>query len=328
MSLDLDNLAPAPDIDNFDPKGLDRGDALVANDPVIDPVEEPEPKAANPVEEPEPAEEPTADPVKEPEEQPRDEKGKFAGIPKARFDEAVGKERELREAAERRAVELERQLANAEQSKVKTAQLEELEAGIVALEKKHADLLIDGNVEGAAAVMREIRLSERQIARAEAATLSSQQTSQALESERFDTAVARLEADYPLLNPKSDTYDEDLVGFVLSKQRDLMTQEGLSPSQALTKAAVKVMDRFGKQGEPVADKEGLANAKVVEDRKQAQVKKNLDTLAKQPANLKESGIDSDKAGQTGKLPDVTTMTSEEFDALPASMKSRMRGDLI
>ena len=326
MSLDLDNLAPAPDIDAFDPKGMDRGDAIVAPEPKEpEPVEEPELKEEEPVEEPEPEEEPED----EPEEQPRDEKGKFTGkgIPKARFDEAVGKERDAREAAERRAAELERQLKAQERQQVQNVQLQELEAGIEALETKHAELLLDGDTAGAAKIMKEIRMSERQIARAEADSMATQRTTQALEAERFDTAVARLEADYPALNPESDAYDVDLVELVLAKQNTLMRTEGLSPSQAMLRAADQVAQRFLKVEEQPKDEKGLAAAKAVEDRKQAQIKKNIDTMKRQPASMKESGIDSDKAGQTG-LPDVSMMTAEEFNALPASTMAKLRGDYV
>lgn len=329
MSIDFESLGAAPDIDNFDSKGMDRGDAIVAPEP--EPKDEPAPKE-EPVEEPElkdeePADEP--EPEEEPEEPARDEKGKFTskGIPKARFDEAVGKERDAREAAERRAAELERQLKAQEKQQVQSVELAKLEEGIEALEQKHAELLLDGDTAGAAKVMKDIRMSERQIARAETEAVANQRTTQALEAERFDTAVARLEADYPALNPESEVYDADLVELVLAKQNTLMRTEGLSPSQAMLRAASQVADRFLKAEEPAKDEKGLAAAKAIEDRKQAQIKKNIDTMKRQPASMKESGIDSDKAGQTG-LPDVSMMTAEEFNALPASTMAKLRGDYV
>lgn len=328
MPVDMDNLdllSPAPDIDSFDPKAGDRGDLIVADeleDEVVVPKEEPV------VEDEIVAEEEPEDEVVV-EDKPRDKDGKFAakGIPKARFDEAVGKEREAREAAERRAEAAERQLQAAERERAKTVQLTELEDKITELEQKADELLLDGNVAEASKLRKEIRITERQIARAEANAVSNQSAAKALESDRFDAAVTRLEANHPMLNPKSDTYDSDLVELVLSKQRTLMAQEGMSPSQALTFAADKVMERFGTQTPAVEDKEGLAAAKAA-DRKAAQVQKNLDTLKKQPSSLKESGIDSDKAGQTGQLPDVKNMTQEEFNALPASTLAKLRGDLL
>lgn len=327
MAVDMDNLdllPPAPDIDSFDPKEGDRGDMIVADEPedeVVVPKEDVVEEEV--IAEDEPDEEEVV------EDKPRDKDGKFAakGIPKARFDEAVGKEREAREAAERRAEAAERQLQASEQQRAQNVQLSELEDKITELEQKADELLLDGNVAEASKLRKEIRITERQIARAEANAVSSQSTAMALESERFDVAVMRLEADHPVLNPKSDAYDSDLVELVLSKQRTLMAQEGMSPSQALAFAADKVMERFGTPTTAAEDKEGLAAAKVA-DRKTAQIKKNLDTLKKQPSSMKDAGIDSDKAGQTTQLPDVKSMTQEEFNALPKSTLAKLRGDLL
>ena len=334
MSLDLDNLGSAPDIENFDASKMDRGDALLNDEPEVkdEPVIEPEVKEEV-EDEPEAKDEPEEDPEEEPEvkdEPARDKKGQFeAKIPKSRFDEAVGKEREAREAAERRAAELERKLNEQAQAQVQTEQIEKLEEAISEMEKKHAELLLDGNIDGAAKVMGDIRKAERQIARAESDAVATQRTAAALETDRVTVAIARLEADYPIMNPKSDQFDQDIVDLVLTKQRTLMRDEGLSPSQALTEAAQKVAERFIKAPEPEDEKEGLAKAaaKRADERKQEQLKKNLETQKKQPPSMKESGIDSDKAGQTG-LPDVSLMTQDEFAALPESTKAKLRGDFI
>lgn len=101
----------------------------------------------------------------------------------------------------------------------------------------------------------------------------------------------------------------------------------MTPSKALIKAGSDIMKRFApqKQGEPEPEKEGLKNES---DRKQAQVSKNLDVTKRQPASMKDVGLDSDKLGATSTTPDVNQMTREEFDALPESTKARMRGDFV
>lgn len=268
-------------------------------------------------------------------EQARDEKGQFqakdAKIPKARFDEAVGKEREARVAAETRAATLEAQLKEREQSVAKVAKLDDMEAGITELEKSYAKLMLDGNEEGAAKVMKDIRHAERQIARAEANAGAAEQIQQVLEGERLTVAIAKLEADYPELNEKSEAYDDDLTELVLSKQQTLITREGLSPSQALTKAAADVMGRFAKKTDDTgAAKKGLSAAAsdTAEDRRKAQVTKNMDAAARQPNSLKDVGLDSDKAGASSATPDVNKLSADEFAALPDAVKARMRGDVI
>lgn len=250
-------------------------------------------------------------------------KGRFTGIPKARFDEAVGKEREAREAAERRAVELERQLAERAQAQVKSEQTEELEGRVSEMEKQHAQFLLDGEAEKAAELMRSIRHTERQIARAEAQADARTATSQILEAERFELAVAKLEADYSTLNPKSETYDPELVEMILDRQARLV-QGGMPPSQAITNATDFVMKRVARDEAPA--QQGLAAAKVP-DRKAEQVKKNLEVQAKQPPSMKDVGLDSDKLGEKA-MPNVAQMTLEEFNALPATTKARLRGDML
>lgn len=324
--MDMDNLAPAPDIENFVANPSARGDmveAPVVETPPEDKVEDIFEKDAPVVEDvPVVKDEPEVD------EKPRDEKGKYApkGIPKERFDEAVGKEREARESAERRADELERKLQATAQQQVQTQQIDDLEAKLETLESKYSELMLDGDSAAATAVRKEIRQLDRAIARAESDAVATQRTSQALEAQRVDTAIARLEADHALLNPDSASYDPDLVELVLSKQRTLIQQEGLQPSAALTKAANTVMERFGKQPEPVAEAKGLG-AQQLADRKQAQIKKNLDTAAKQPASMRDAGLDSDKGGADG-LPDVANMTQDEFKALPKSTLAKLRGDYV
>lgn len=334
MAVDLDNITPADNIEDFDPKGADRGDKIEQEDDTpVDRGDTPVEKAAEKVEE-SAEEEDSVDEDEEEEEKPRNDKGQFekkdAKIPKSRFDEAVGKEREAREAAERRAAELEKKLAESESVKEQNAAVAEIEASIEALEKKHAELLLDGDVENASKVMKDIRMAERQIARAETEATATKRTAQALESERVTTVVARLQADHPLLNEKSEEYNPKAVRYVLSEQQRLMAEEGLAPSVALEQAGKDAMELFAPKEVIKSEKDETleAAAKKAEDRKAAQVKKNLDTDKKQPASLKDSGIDSDKAGQNGKLPDVSKMTEEEFNALPKSTLARLRGDLV
>ena len=325
MSLDMENLGAAPDIDKFDASAMDRGDSIIAPEVKTEPV------VNDKVEDIfDPKDEPKDEVVEEPEdEKPRSKDGKFeAKIPKSRFDEAVGKERDAREAAERRAAELERQLKAGEQAAVRTVEIEKVESEIAAMEEKHAELITDGKAKEAAAVMKEIRMAERQIARAEADAAADVRITRTMEKQKFDTVVARIEADNPEFNPESESYDSDLVELVLTKQSNLIRSQGLSPSAAMEMAAKDVAARFLTKAEAKADEvKGLAKANAAEDRKQEQVKKNLDTQKRQPASLKESGIDSDKLGKTSEM-DMSTMTADEINALPEATRARLRGDYV
>lgn len=135
--------------------------------------------------------------------------------------------------------------------------------------------------------------------------------------------MAKLEADYATLNPASETYDPELVEMILDRQARLV-QSGMSPSKAITNATDFVMKRVVREEAPA--QQGLAAAKLP-DRKAEQVKKNLDVQAKQPPSMKDVGLDSDKLGEKA-LPNVAQMTLEEFNALPAATKARLRGDTL
>lgn len=333
MALDLDNLETetVADVDNMDLATMDRGNTVEAQEPDTSVQEAKDKQAEEDVKEV--LDEKKDDEVekKDDEEQPRDDKGRFAEkevkIPKSRFDDAVNKEREAREAAERRLAALEKQLAESTKVVEQSQQLAEMETKGEELSKQHAQLLVDGEVEKAVEVMKQIRHLDRQIAKAEMTTETQRATAATLESEKVDLAIAQLEAEYTALNPDSEEFDSALANFVLSEQRRLIEEQGMAPSKALIKAGADIMKRFSpqKQAEPEPEKKGLKNES---DRKQTQVSKNLDATKRQPASMKDVGLDSDKVGATSSLPDVSMLTREEFDALPESTKARMRGDFV
>lgn len=333
MSFDLDSLEPGVDIDAIDIDKMDKGHTLEALEEALSddppPVDDPAP-----VDNPAPVDEPPADDPapsdEEPEEQPRNEKGQFekkeARIPKSRFDEQVGKERAAREAAEARAAALEKQIVEQQAAQKQNADVEAMEAKIEDMEKQYTALLLDGEADKAAALRKQIRSAERQIATIDVENRTVQRTTQIIESQQTNLVVAKLESEHPELNPDSDQFDEELADDILSKQRSYMQKFGLSPSAALTKAAEYVMGRVAKAAEADPDPKGLA--KAAEERKTAQVKKNLAAAKAQPASMRDVGLDSDKAGQSSSLPDVTRMTQDEFNALPETTRARLRGDVL
>lgn len=260
---------------------------------------------------------------------PRDETGKFAKkekddgplIPKARFDEQLGKERSAREAAERRTAELEAAVVRNAQ----TLDIEKSVAEVVALRKQERQAMLDGLEDRAAELSSAADDLNRRIATAEAAALAAQGQGQTLEEMRMEMTIERIEDAYPMLRPGDDAYDEDVVNDILDKQRGLMERERLSPSKALAKAAASIMSRRI-ESEPTTDpKLGLAAA---DTRKQEAVAKNLNADKRQPGSLKEVGLASDAAGQTKAIPAAKDLTLAELEALPESTRAKMRGDFL
>jgi hypothetical protein len=260
---------------------------------------------------------------------PRDENGKFTKkekeegnrIPKERFDEAVGKERAAREAAEARAAAAEARVKQEE----KAADQGKYDAYIEDLEKQHSKLLLDGESEKASGVMKQIRMAERELARMESDSNIAQATSKAVEQVRWDAAVATLEAAHPMLNPDSEEYDQDMTDIVIAEQHRLMQTQNMPASKALLTAANKIVVKFGKASTDGVKAAGLSAAKPG-DRKAEQVAKNLAASKAQPGSMKATGRDSDKGGNLEH--DGKNITKAELDAMPEATKARLRGDFL
>ena len=287
------------------------------------------------------------------EDPPRDEGGKFAKkerqadpdtdvrIPKSRFDEQVAKERDRAEAAERRAAELEARL-NAQQPKEEkpdpvSTKVDDLEARIDALQDKRDGFLVDGDTEKAAEVRREIRALEKELREVERGTLhqeAEQIATRRMEAQTaeqlIDTVVSKLESEFPVLKQGSDDYDPRMVNFVLVEQQRLITELKLTPHEALQRAGKETMELFGhKPAGSKADDTKEEKAETPAEKRQREARaKVADTVARQPASLKDAGLDSDKAGQ-GKVDlDVNKLTEAEFNALPAAELAKLRGDFV
>lgn len=242
-------------------------------------------------------------------------------IPKSRFDSAVAKERARAEAAERRLAEIE-----AERGQIKrTVDISKAEQDVRDLRAQERKALLQGDDERAASLSDQADRLNRQIAIAQANDMSAADKSTALEAMRMELVVERIIEQYPELDEKSDVFDQDLVDEVNDKQVGLMTRQRLSQSKALTEAVKYVMRN--RVAEPV-DESAKALGAPVKGRKEAAVAKNLDAARRQPASTKLVGADSDKFGQTAKLPSASDMTFEEFNALPEKTKAQMRGDYI
>lgn len=310
---------------------LDLGDELNAEQAAAKEPDEAltdEEKAALPGKKEEKSEE-----EEEQQQQPREKDGKFAKkdkadsangtpmIPKARVDEMVAKERERAEALERRLAEA------TKQSKKEEAQvtIQDLEAKIKEVRKAERAALLDGDADKAEEFGAQRDALNREILRIENSSRTSEVSAQTIEQIKFDTAVERLQADYPQLDENSPEFDEELVIDVLDKVEGLVRREGLTRSAALNKAVKIIM----KRQEPPQDEEPavktLSSGSKAPDRKAAAVAKNVDAASRQPPSPKQVGIDSDKSGAKG-LPDVSKMSTDEFDALPEATKRRLMGD--
>lgn len=260
----------------------------------------------------------------------RDPDGKFAKkqgimIPKARFDEVRTKAKDREAALTARIAALEAQAAK----EVSSTTVSALDREVAELEDKYQALLDDGKSAEAKEIMRQIRQKERQIVTIETEHKSERARTQALEQFKFDSLVEKLEAEYPVLNPDNDeAYDQEAVDEVMML-RNGFEKSGLSPSAALAKAVKYVLGAAQKKEAAAeeGEKRGIATGGKKDERRAEQIKKNVDAANKQPSKMDKVGIDSDKKG-AGLDATAANLTEEEFSALPASTKARMRGDFF
>lgn len=290
--------------DNFAPTGLDADKAAAAAT-----TSEPTPEVTAAAEAP--ATETTAQ-AEEVDDRGKDDKGRF--IPKDRFDEAVRKERAEKEVLANRLKEFE---ARDAQNRV-TADFAEAQKAVKEMIKQHTSLLADGELEKAANLMEQILDLKEAVAERKAEFKADSAKNAAKEEVRYDATVARLEADFPVINPDHADYDPAVVRRVQAYMSGLMQTERMPAAQALKEACDTLLEQPKK-----ADAEDVGMR-----RKEAAVQKAMDAKAKQPPSTKDVGLDHDKTGGALDASAVMKMTWDEFVKLPDSKLAEMRGDFV
>lgn len=246
------------------------------------------------------------------------DKDKF--IPKNRFDEAVRKERTEKEEYARRLKEFE----DKEAERNVAANFAEAQKYVKDLIKQHTTLLADGELDKAADLMEKILELKEEISERKAEAKAMTAKDQAKEEVRYDALVAKLEADFPQINPDAEEFDTATVRRVQAMMSGLMQNERMSATQALKEAVEIVI------GEP--KKASADNKQKAEDlgmrRKEEAVKKAMDARGKQPASTNGVGVDHDKTGGALDSSAVMKMSYDEFVKLPDSKLADLRGDHI
>lgn len=194
-------------------------------------------------------------------------------------------------------------------------------ADLKELRLKHYDALTSGRDEEALELQGQIdsAIEERAMQRAMAKMTETQnQREQAVQIQTFKDVVQQIERDYPQLDVNSDDANEDAILYVVAK-RDALIKSGESMADALKKAsdaAAKVFG-FGDGQQPTH----IAKT-TTENRKQEALLRNAKAAQAQPPQLGGLG---NRATAPQRV-DVSTLSEAEFEALPESEKSRLRGD--
>lgn len=246
-------------------------------------------------------------------------------IPQTRFKEAVDKERGRAAAAE---AELKR-YREREQQQADAADFEKSQAKVKELLKNHSSLLADGDLDKASEVMEEVLQLRDDMQNARMARQADNARNSAKIEVQYDATVQRLEAEYPEINPDSDSFDEGAVRRVQALVTGLMQSEGKNPAEALQEAT-DILLKPAKEAQ-TPDLRGKPDEEAVQQgmrRQQAQIDKNLKAAEAQPPATDAVGKDHDKTGGPLDADALKAMTFEEFVKVPDEELAKLRGDFI
>jgi hypothetical protein len=306
--------------------GLDEAD----DEPVAEAPEEVEEEVEETTAEVEEAEEEVEEVAEQPEEEVAEleeepvpepkPKAKGQTVPKSRMDEVIAERNELRREMEA--------LKEAQKPAAPAAPAYDFEGK----EKQYQELILDGEAEKATALRTEINQKTRETLSAELAQEVETTITRKNEETALQLAADQLQSDFPQFNEDSSDYNEALTQEVIDL-RDAFIIKGERPVDALAKASDFVI-RNHDLSAPAPEEEtstGLAGKaapakKNVDEvsKKRAEVAKKLDAASKQPPEL--PGESSSSHGE--KAVDISTLSEEEFNALPEATLKRLRGDIF
>lgn len=278
-----------------------------------------------------PEEEVTAEADEEPEEEiaeleeePEPEpapKQKGQTVPKSRLDDVIKERNELRREME--------ELKQAQKPPAPAAPAYDFESK----EKLYQEAILDGENEKAKAIRAEINEATRAQLSAELTHEVERTVNRKNEETALQIAADKLQQDFPIFNQDSSDYDEAITQEVIDL-RDAFIVKGDRPVDALAKASDYVIKTNNIAAPEAEESTGLAGKaappkKPVDEvatqrKKKAQVAQKLDAAAKQPPEL--PGESSSNHGE--KALDISSLTEEEFNALPEATLKRLRGDIL
>lgn len=298
----------------IDYKTVDRGDSLEPM--VVEEVAETEapPEVAETEAEAPATEARAAAPAAKPEE-PSATTDAPISIPKARFDEV----NEQRKALARRIEELESRLnAPPPPPESTTPEAYDFEAA----ERKFLEATLDGDLDGAAGLRKEI--NQRLIQEAvHTALQQAPKVNDAVAAVRAQTAVEtatrEMNSLYPMYDPDSESFNEELTKEAVFQTQAMIQMKGMSYPEAVRIAAANVAKLNGI--EPIGTAPRAARPAAAPGAKTVAGK--IGAAEKQPPPTPAASTASSSEPQF----DIDSMTDAEFLALPRATRARLRGDL-
>jgi len=237
-------------------------------------------------------------------------------VPKSRLDEVLAKQKALQKQLD--------ELKQANQPPPPELPSYDFEAK----EREYQDFILDGEPDKAAKLRSEIRNAEREAMSHELRREVEQTVTRNNEETALQQAANLLETEYPVFDQNSADYNEDFTQEVI-ELRDAFMIQGLGAVDALSKASnfvIKAHDIGSESDDSSALTAKQAPKKSVDEvaKKRAEVAKKLDAAKKQPPELPGEG--SSSHGE--KALDISSLSEEEFNALPEATLRRLRGDIF
>ena len=234
-------------------------------------------------------------------------------VPKARLDEVLAKQKALQKQLDE---------INAANEKAEEAPES---YDFDAKEVEYQNMVLDGETDKAVALRREIRKAEREQLEYEMRQEMSQTVNQDRQMTALQQAANAMEDAYPVFDRNSDDFNEDMTNEVV-ELRDAFIMKGYEAVDALSKAVKYVVKDhdLDQAQESAPSLAGKAQKSDELAKKRAQVNKKLKAADAQPPEL--PGESSAHHGE--RALDLSTMTEEEFAALPEATLKRLRGDIL
>jgi len=235
-------------------------------------------------------------------------------VPKSRLDEVLAKQKALQ-----------KQLDEVKAANEKPEEAPE-EYNYDEKEVEYQNALLDGEVDKAAALRREIRQAERAQLEFEMRQEMSQTVAQDRQMTALQQAAAAMEEAYPVFNANSENFNQEYTNEVV-ELRDAFIMKGYDTVDALAKAVNYVvkdrsLDQSAEEDQPALAGKGKSVDEVAKKRKE--VSRKLKAAEAQPPELPTESVN----GPGEKGIDISKLTEDEFDALPEATLRRLRGDII
>lgn len=310
------NLMPGAyeEDDDSDLSALDRGDSL---EPVEETVDEPETEVEESVEEAEPeaeaepeVEEPEEEEVAEEEEAPKPKK---IMIPKSRLDDEIAKRRKLESDLAQLQKQHQQVATTKEQDEAFAAATKEANA----LLRQANEAVLDGELDKAA------ELQQQALVKMNVAN----QTTRAPDVDP-EAIYAQIEAKlelkhtikdiyekYPEFNHEGDQADGEMIERAVMYEK-MYAEMGHTPAEAVRRA---VEDTLKVLAPEKLTEKPVTKTPSREQDKRSNLKTKVEAANKVPPVPKTSNSEEPAI-------DIATLTEDDFEALPESVKARLRGD--